>query len=73
MLSQRHVSPFPLTVQPVHWEFDSSLALFPQPDALVVPYEALLCNSDVHGVRHVPLTPQHLSAAAARSSPHPAV
>ncbi|NJR41669.1 MAG: hypothetical protein HC767_02370 [Akkermansiaceae bacterium] len=51
MLTQRHLSPFPLTVQPVHWEYDISLALFPQPDVLVVPYEALLHNTELHGVR----------------------
>jgi hypothetical protein len=52
MLTQRHLCPFPLTVQPVHWEYDGCLALFPQPDALVVPYEALLYNTEIHGVRY---------------------
>jgi hypothetical protein len=36
MLSQSHLSPFPLSVQPVLWEFDGALRLFPQPDLLVI-------------------------------------
>ena len=61
MLTQRHLSPFPVTVQAVHWEFDGALALFPQPDALVVPYESLLHNTDLHGVRCVRRLLQHPS------------
>ena len=61
MLTQRHLSPFPVTVQPVHWEYDGTLSLFPQPDALVVPYECLLHNAEVHGVRCVCDLLQHVS------------
>lgn len=53
-LSQRHLAPFPLAVQPVHWEYDGMLFLFPQPHALVMPMGGLMHSLDMHGVRHAP-------------------
>eukprot|EP00892_Ulva_mutabilis_P006322 jgi/Ulvmu1/4061/UM019_0039.1 len=50
-LSQRHLAPLPQTVQPVHWEYDGTLAIFPQPHALVMPLSGLMYSMDMHGVR----------------------
>lgn len=54
-LSQRHLTPFPLEVQPVHWEYDGTLSLFPQPHALVMPMAGLMHSLDLDGVRCGPL------------------
>jgi DNA polymerase epsilon subunit 2 len=68
VLSQRHLSPFPLTVQPVHWDYDNTLTLFPQPEALVLPYQTLLHNACVHDVRcGACIQRKHVSAGGARS------
>lgn len=34
LLNQGHLSPEPMTVSPVYWEFDASLRLFPLPDVV---------------------------------------
>ncbi|KAF2734745.1 DNA polymerase epsilon subunit B [Polyplosphaeria fusca] len=36
LLSQSHLSPFPLSVRPVHWDFAHSLLLYPLPNAVVL-------------------------------------
>ena len=36
LLSQSHLSPFPLSVRPVHWDYGHTLGLYPLPSALVV-------------------------------------
>jgi len=51
VLSQRHLAPVPMAVQPVHWEYDGTMSLFPQPHALVIPSNGLMHSLDMHGVR----------------------
>ena len=51
MLSQSHLSPFPMPVQPVHWELDGALSLFPQPDLLVIAEPGPVQDVTVAGVR----------------------
>jgi DNA polymerase epsilon subunit 2 len=36
ILSQSHLSPFPLSVRPLHWDYAHTLSLYPLPNALVV-------------------------------------
>ncbi|KAF2478208.1 DNA polymerase epsilon subunit B [Lindgomyces ingoldianus] len=36
LLSQSHLSPFPLSVRPLHWDYGHTLNLYPLPTALVV-------------------------------------
>jgi DNA polymerase epsilon subunit 2 len=36
LLSQSHLSPFPLSTRPLHWDYASSLSLYPLPSALVL-------------------------------------
>ncbi|KAF2807699.1 uncharacterized protein BDZ99DRAFT_446506 [Mytilinidion resinicola] len=36
LLSQSHLSPFPLSTRPLHWDYASALSLYPLPSALVV-------------------------------------
>ncbi|KAK7509868.1 DNA polymerase epsilon subunit B [Phyllosticta citriasiana] len=36
IISQSHLSPFPLHVRPVHWDFAHSLGIYPLPTALVL-------------------------------------
>lgn len=36
LLDQGHLSPLPLTSQPIYWQFDHALRLFPLPDAIVL-------------------------------------
>jgi DNA polymerase epsilon subunit 2 len=36
LLSQSHLSPFPLSVRPLHWDFAHALNLYPLPNAVVV-------------------------------------
>lgn len=36
LLPQSHLSPFPLSVRPVHWDYGSSLSLYPLPHTLVL-------------------------------------
>ncbi|KAL5447399.1 hypothetical protein PMIN06_007482 [Paraphaeosphaeria minitans] len=36
LLSQSHLSPFPLSVRPLHWDFAHALNLYPLPSAVVV-------------------------------------
>ncbi|OCK75037.1 hypothetical protein K432DRAFT_429672 [Lepidopterella palustris CBS 459.81] len=36
LLSQSHLSPFPLSLRPLHWDYAHSLNLYPLPTALVV-------------------------------------
>ncbi|PSN67623.1 DNA polymeras-like protein epsilon subunit B, partial [Corynespora cassiicola Philippines] len=36
LLSQSHLSPFPLAVRPLHWDFAHALNLYPLPTALVL-------------------------------------
>ncbi len=36
ILSQSHLSPFALHVQPVFWDQDKSLSLFPSPHSLIL-------------------------------------
>lgn len=36
LLDQGYLSPFPLSVRPVHWDFAGALHLYPLPDALVL-------------------------------------
>lgn len=36
ILSQSHLSPFPLSVRPLHWDYAHVLSLYPLPTALVV-------------------------------------
>jgi DNA polymerase epsilon subunit 2 len=40
MLDQAHLCPVPLAAQPVYWQYDHSLRLFPLPDALIVAEQA---------------------------------
>jgi DNA polymerase alpha/epsilon subunit B len=56
MLTQSHLCPFVSSVQPVHWDFDGALSLFPQPDALVVTEPGPVQSVDIHGVRCAGLT-----------------
>ncbi|EJU06103.1 DNA polymerase epsilon subunit B [Dacryopinax primogenitus] len=36
VIDQEHLSPLPLTVQPILWEFDHALRLYPSPTALIL-------------------------------------
>jgi DNA polymerase epsilon subunit 2 len=36
LLDQAHLSPFPLSTRPVHWDYGSALQLYPLPSALVI-------------------------------------
>lgn len=36
ILSQSHLSPFPMSVRPMHWDYAHTLSLYPVPTALVV-------------------------------------
>jgi len=36
LLSQSHLSPFPLSVRPLHWDFAHALNLYPLPNSVVV-------------------------------------
>ncbi len=36
LVAQSHLSPFPLSMRPVHWAYGSALSLYPLPSALVV-------------------------------------
>ncbi|OCL09969.1 hypothetical protein AOQ84DRAFT_387819 [Glonium stellatum] len=36
LLSQSHLSPFPISTRPVHWDYSHALNLYPLPTALVV-------------------------------------
>jgi DNA polymerase epsilon subunit 2 len=36
ILDQAHLSPFPISTRPVHWDFGSAMSLFPLPTALVL-------------------------------------
>lgn len=36
ILSQSHLSPFPLSVRPLHWDYAHALALYPLPTCLVI-------------------------------------
>lgn len=36
LLDQAHLSPFPLSTRPIHWDYGSALQLYPLPSALVV-------------------------------------
>jgi DNA polymerase epsilon subunit 2 len=36
ILSQSHLSPFPLSVRPMHWDYAHAMSLYPLPTALVV-------------------------------------
>lgn len=36
LLSQSHLSPFPLSVRPLHWDFAHSLNLYPLPTSIVI-------------------------------------
>ena len=36
LLDQSHLSPFPLSTRPVHWDYASALSLYPVPSSLVV-------------------------------------
>ena len=51
MLGQSHMCPFLASVQPVLWDFDHALGLFPPPDALVIAEPGQVHNVDVGGVR----------------------
>lgn len=51
MLSQSHTAPFPLRASPVLWAFDAALALFPQPDVLVVAEPGAAMSVTVHDVQ----------------------
>lgn len=51
MLSQSHLSPFPLASTPVWWQHDHALMLFPQPDALVLSDRGPACQVIVDGVQ----------------------
>lgn len=37
LLEQGHLCPLPLTVQPVYWDFDHALRLYPLPDVVSLP------------------------------------
>ena len=53
VLSQSHLSPFPLHRRPVHWAFGSSLSLYPLPSVLVLadveapPFSLVYCGCTV--------------------------
>jgi DNA polymerase epsilon subunit 2 len=36
LLDQTHLSPFPISTRPVHWDYGSALQLYPLPTALVI-------------------------------------
>jgi DNA polymerase epsilon subunit 2 len=36
LLDQAHLSPFPISTRPVHWDYASALQLYPLPSALVI-------------------------------------
>lgn len=36
LLQQSHLCPLPLVVQPVHWQFDQALQLYPLPHAVIL-------------------------------------
>jgi len=36
LLDQGHLSPLPLTSQPIYWQYDHALRLFPLPDAVIL-------------------------------------
>jgi DNA polymerase epsilon subunit 2 len=36
ILSQSHLSPFPLSVRPLHWDYAHTMSLYPLPNAVVV-------------------------------------
>ena len=36
LLDQGHLSPYPLSTRPIHWDYGSSLQLYPLPTALVI-------------------------------------
>ncbi|KAF2760130.1 DNA polymeras-like protein epsilon subunit B [Pseudovirgaria hyperparasitica] len=36
LLSQSHLSPFPMSVRPQHWSYGSALSLYPLPNVLVI-------------------------------------
>ncbi|KAG9305068.1 hypothetical protein G9A89_007708 [Geosiphon pyriformis] len=36
LIAQGHLSPFPLSVCPIHWEFDHTLRLYPLPHTLIL-------------------------------------
>ena len=40
LIDQGHLSPLPLSVQPIHWEHDHALRLYPLPDVVrcVLPH-----------------------------------
>lgn len=52
LLAQSHLCPFLASVQPVLWDLDHTLSLFPPPDALVVAEPGLVHSIDVSGVRY---------------------
>ena len=53
ILSQSHLSPFPMHRRPVHWAFGSSLSLYPLPSVLVLadaeapPFSLVYCGCTV--------------------------
>jgi hypothetical protein len=55
MLTQSHLCPFTSAVQPVLWDFDGSMRLFPPPDVLVVAEAGPVQSCIIDGVRCVPL------------------
>jgi hypothetical protein len=36
ILRQSHLCPLPLSIQPIYWEYDHALRLFPLPDAVII-------------------------------------
>jgi DNA polymerase epsilon subunit 2 len=36
ILSQSHLSPFPLSVRPLHWDYAHAMSLYPLPNALII-------------------------------------
>jgi hypothetical protein len=67
LLQQSHVCPLPMTAQPVYWNYDHALRLYPLPDVVVVAdpsraadfaYEGCTCINPVHypPVPHYPIS-----------------
>ena len=49
VLSQSHLSPFGMHLQPVFWEQDHSLSLFPSPHSLILADRCQPFNTQVEG------------------------
>ncbi|KAK9812075.1 hypothetical protein WJX73_003331 [Symbiochloris irregularis] len=49
IMQQSHLCPLPLEAQPVYWQYDSALHLYPLPDALILADSAPMASHTNHG------------------------